>query len=273
MSLVKASRKKRKNLGLHLSPDFVFPQTGAICMLSLVHSVWTARTSCLCPLLCCSTVWFESKVWRGWVICSQTSLHSLSGVNRPEHRCEHVEMDFMKLFGTVIAVLFHPGSASKINGKNSERSRRSHTLSSASALENYACLFIFLLLFFFRVKLIPKFFEVRSRKTRLCAKKKKLISCAPNPWWSVFKLSSLTRKKSNLKKSWSAQVCECWCWAGCTTATARDAVENWHQQSVCDGDHWSEVRRSEQGNWDIDLWPVLTETCRTHEPKYCSDME
>lgn len=24
----------------------------------------------------------------------------------------------MKLFGTVIAVLFHPGSASKINGKN-----------------------------------------------------------------------------------------------------------------------------------------------------------
>lgn len=27
-------------------------------------------------------------------------------------------MDFMKLFGTVLAVFFHPGSASKINGKN-----------------------------------------------------------------------------------------------------------------------------------------------------------
>lgn len=27
-------------------------------------------------------------------------------------------MDFMKLFGTVIAVLFHPGSASKVNGKD-----------------------------------------------------------------------------------------------------------------------------------------------------------
>lgn len=69
--------------------------------------------------------------------------NSLSGVNRPEHRCEHVEMDFMKLFGTVIAVLFHPGSTSKINGKNSER--RSHTLSSASALETTrAYLFILL---------------------------------------------------------------------------------------------------------------------------------
>lgn len=31
-------------------------------------------------------------------------------------------MDFMKLFGTVIAVLFHPGSASKLNGKNLRRS-------------------------------------------------------------------------------------------------------------------------------------------------------
>lgn len=26
-------------------------------------------------------------------------------------------MDFMKLFGTVIAVLFHPGSASRLNGE------------------------------------------------------------------------------------------------------------------------------------------------------------
>lgn len=37
---------------------------------------------------------------------------------------EHVEMDFMTLFGTVIAVLFHPGSASKINGKNLLRGRQ-----------------------------------------------------------------------------------------------------------------------------------------------------
>ena len=29
----------------------------------------------------------------------------------------------MKLFGTVIAVLFHPGSASKINGKRRNRER------------------------------------------------------------------------------------------------------------------------------------------------------
>lgn len=171
----------------------------------------------------------------------------------------------MKLFGTVIAVLFHPGSASKINGKNSERRGTSHTLSSASALEKYAGLFIYF--FLFRVKLrnlnSEFFFKVRSRKTRLCAfgcQKHFLISCAPNPWRSAFKLKN--KEKSNLKKSWTAQVWECWCWAGCRTATARDAVENWHQQSVCDGDHWSEVRRSEQGNRAIDLWPVLTETCQ-----------
>lgn len=30
-------------------------------------------------------------------------------------------MDFMKLFGTVIAVLFHPGSVSEINGKSFQK--------------------------------------------------------------------------------------------------------------------------------------------------------
>lgn len=37
--------------------------------------------------------------------------------NRPGHSGEHVEMDFMKLFGTVIAVFLHPGSASRLNGE------------------------------------------------------------------------------------------------------------------------------------------------------------
>lgn len=32
----------------------------------------------------------------------------------------------MKLLGTVIAVLFHPGSASKINGKRANREREDH---------------------------------------------------------------------------------------------------------------------------------------------------
>lgn len=49
-------------------------------------------------------------------------LHTLS--ESPEQPREHVEMDFMKLFGTVIAVLFHPGSASKLNGKNLRTKRR-----------------------------------------------------------------------------------------------------------------------------------------------------
>lgn len=57
-------------------------------------------------------------------ICLQIILHVPSGVCRPGHRREHVEMDFMKLFGTVIAVLFHPGSASKINGKRNREGRK-----------------------------------------------------------------------------------------------------------------------------------------------------
>lgn len=34
-------------------------------------------------------------------------------------------MDFMKLFGTVIAVLFHPGSASRLNGKFDKKENHS----------------------------------------------------------------------------------------------------------------------------------------------------
>lgn len=37
--------------------------------------------------------------------------------NLPAHSGEHVEMDCMKLFGTFIAVFFHPGYASDLIGK------------------------------------------------------------------------------------------------------------------------------------------------------------
>lgn len=40
------------------------------------------------------------------------------GTNRASQPGEHVDMDFIKLFGAVIAFCFHPGSASKVNGKS-----------------------------------------------------------------------------------------------------------------------------------------------------------
>lgn len=54
--------------------------------------------------------------------------------NPPNHSGEHVEMDFMKLFGTVIAVLFHPGSAFKLNGKYEKKEKKSTT----TALERWS---------------------------------------------------------------------------------------------------------------------------------------
>ncbi|CAF97485.1 unnamed protein product [Tetraodon nigroviridis] len=36
-------------------------------------------------------------------------------------------MDFMKLFGTVIAVFFHPGSAFRLNGKYDRKGRTTAT--------------------------------------------------------------------------------------------------------------------------------------------------
>lgn len=47
----------------------------------------------------------------------------------------------MKLFGTVIAVLFHPGSASKINGKN--LGTKTHILNSAETLGKLRRLILF----------------------------------------------------------------------------------------------------------------------------------
>ncbi|XP_051935215.1 C-type lectin domain family 18 member A isoform X2 [Hippocampus zosterae] len=56
-----------------------------------------------------------------YFLSKRTALFNVFGCFRKNsaaaHRREHVEMDFMRLFGALIAFLFHYGCASKINGQ------------------------------------------------------------------------------------------------------------------------------------------------------------
>lgn len=91
-------RGGRKSLGEpHLCLDFVFPQTGAICMPSASSSVSLGRTDQLLLSLLCLLIetYFQGRRRREENnICCQVSLHVLSGVNRPGRRCEHVRDGF-----------------------------------------------------------------------------------------------------------------------------------------------------------------------------------
>lgn len=108
-----------ENRALSLPPDFFFffsASADGICTPSARRPTFRLNRLFCCSL-CVITVYHGGLKLK--LISQLPSLHLIYDSSTLG---EHVEMDFMKLFGTVIAVLFHPGSASKLNGKNFLRS-------------------------------------------------------------------------------------------------------------------------------------------------------